>query len=158
MTMSSEGTQAPPGIPNLQVAAQYIKDLSFENPGATANIADRPQIELAVDLNAARLAEKDMFEVELKIRVDAKNENKALFLLEVAYAGIFRLTNVTDVATQQMILLIQAPHMLFPFVRRIVSDVVRDGGMPPLMIEPIDFMALYQARVAQGQGAPQGVA
>ena len=158
--MSSDGTQAPanPAIPNLQVAAQYIKDLSFENPGATANIADRPQIELAVDLNAARLAEKDMFEVELKIRVDAKNESKPLFLLEVAYAGIFRLTNVPDVATQQMILLIQAPHMLFPFVRRIVSDVVRDGGMPPLMIEPIDFMALYQARVAQGQGAPQGVA
>jgi preprotein translocase subunit SecB len=158
MTMSSEGTQAPPGIPNLQVAAQYIKDLSFENPGAMANITDRPQIELAVDMNAARLAEQDMFEVELKIRVDAKNESKPLFLLEVAYAGIFRLTNVSDVATQQMILLIQAPHMLFPFVRRIVSDVVRDGGMPPLMIEPIDFMALYQARVAQGQGVPQGIA
>ena len=98
-----------------------------------------------------------MFEVELKIRVDAKNDGKALFLLEVAYAGVFRLTNVPDTATQQMILLIQAPHMLFPFVRRIVSDVVRDGGMPPLMIEPIDFMALYQARVAaQGRRTPQG--
>jgi preprotein translocase subunit SecB len=156
--MSSDGTPAPgnPGIPNLQVAAQYIKDLSFENPGATANINDRPQIELAVDLNASRLVEKDMFEVELKIRVDAKHDARSLFLLEVAYAGIFRLTNVSDVATQQMILLIQAPHMLFPFVRRIVADVVRDGGMPPLMIEPIDFMALYQARVAQGQ--PQGMA
>ena len=152
--MSSDGTPAPanPGIPNLQVAAQYIKDLSFENPGATANLTDRPQIELAVDLNATRLADKDMFEVELKIRVDAKNEGRPLFLLEVAYGGIFRLTNVPDVATQQMILLIQAPHMLFPFVRRIVSDVVRDGGMPPLMIEPIDFMALYQARVAQAHG------
>jgi preprotein translocase subunit SecB len=159
--MSSEGTSAPakPGVPNLQVVGQYIKDLSFENPGATANIADRPQIELAVDLNAARVTEQDMFEVELKIRVDAKNDGKPLFLLEVAYAGVFRLTNVPDVATQQMILLIQAPHMLFPFVRRIVSDVVRDGGMPPLMIEPIDFMQLYQARVAQGAGQPpQGTA
>jgi preprotein translocase subunit SecB len=158
--MSSDGTPPPasPGIPNLQVAAQYIKDLSFENPGATANLTDRPQIELAVDLNAVRLADKDMFEVELKIRVDAKNEGKPLFLLEVAYAGIFRLTNVPDVGTQQMILLIQAPHMLFPFLRRIVSDVVRDGGMPPLMIEPIDFMALYQARVAQAQGQAQGTA
>jgi preprotein translocase subunit SecB len=155
--MSSEGTpagQGQPGLPNLQVVAQYIKDLSFENPGATANIADRPQIELAVDLNASRLADKDMFEVELKVRVDAKNDGKALFLLEVAYAGVFRLSNVPDTGTQQMILLIQAPHMLFPFVRRIVSDVVRDGGMPPLMIEPIDFMALYQARVAQAAGAP----
>ena len=149
---------ANPGMPNLQVVAQFIKDLSFENPGATANISDRPQIELAVDLNAARLAEQDMFEVELKIRVDAKNDGKPLFLLEVAYAGIFRLSNVADVATQQMILLIQAPHMLFPFVRRIVSDVVRDGGMPPLMIEPIDFMQLYQARVAQANTVPQGTA
>ena len=160
--MSSEGTSAPanqgqPAMPNLAVVAQYIKDLSFENPGATANITDRPQIELAVDLNATRLADQDMFEVELKIRVDAKSNGKALFLLEVAYAGVFRLTNVPDAGTQQMILLIQAPHMLFPFVRRIVADVVRDGGMPPLMIEPIDFLALYQARVAQGAGQqPQG--
>ena len=166
--MSSEGTppdanQGQPGLPNLQVVGQYIKDLSFENPGVSSAISDRPQIELAVDLNAARLAEKDMFEVELKIRVDAKSEGRPLFLLEVAYAGAFRLTNVADTGTQQMILLIQAPHMLFPFVRRIVADVVRDGGMPPLMIEPIDFMALYQARVAQAQGQfagqqPQGTA
>jgi preprotein translocase subunit SecB len=155
--MSSEGTPAPDqGVPNLQVLAQYIKDLSFENPGVTTSLVDRPQIELGVDLNASRMPDKDMFEVELKIRVDAKHDGKALFLLEVAYAGMFRLSNVPDVGTQQMILLIQAPHMLFPFVRRIVSDVVRDGGMPPLMIEPIDFMALYQARVAQGQ--PQGIA
>src|SRR5258708_22257150 len=90
-----------------------------------------------------------MFEVELKIRVDAKSDGKPLFLLEVAYAGMFRLTNVPDTGTQQMILLIQAPHMLFPFVRRLVSDVVRDRGMPPLMIEPIEFMALDQARIAQ---------
>jgi preprotein translocase subunit SecB len=165
--MSSEGTfnpeagapQGQPALPNLQVVAQYIKDLSFENPGATVNLTDRPQIELGVDLNASRLSEKDMFEVELKIRVDAKSDGRALFLLEVAYAGVFRLTNVPDIATQQMILLIQAPHMLFPFVRRIVADVVRDGGMPPLMIEPIDFLQLYQARVAQAAGQqPQGSA
>jgi preprotein translocase subunit SecB len=154
--MSSEGTpvpQDPNQVPNLQVMAQYIKDLSFENPGVAVELTQRPQIELAVDLNAKRL-DADMFEVELKIRVDAKNDGKALFLLEVAYAGVFRLTNVPDTATQQAILLIQAPHMLFPFVRRVVADIVRDGGMPPLMIEPIDFMALYQARVAQAAGAP----
>ena len=158
--MSSEGTapNAAPEAPNLQVMAQYIKDLSFENPGAAAEINQRPQIDLAVDLNAKRL-ENEVFEVELKIRVDAKNDGRALFLLEVAYAGVFQLRNIPDTATQQAILLIQAPHMLFPFVRRIVSDVVRDGGMPPLMIEPIDFMSLYQARVAQAAGqAPQGTA
>jgi preprotein translocase subunit SecB len=152
--MSSEGTPtAPDQAPNLQVMAQYIKDLSFENPGVAVELTQRPQIDLSVDLNAKKL-DADMFEVELKIRVDAKNDAKALFLLEVAYAGVFRLTNVPDTATQQAILLIQAPHMLFPFVRRVVADIVRDGGMPPLMIEPIDFMALYQARVAQAAGAP----
>ena len=154
--MSSDGTAAPanqgqPAMPNLQVVGQYIKDLSFENPGVSNAISDRPQIELAVDLNAARMAEKDMFEVELKIRVDAKSEGRPLFLLEVAYAGAFRLTNVPDQGTQQMILLIQAPHMLFPFVRRIVADVVRDGGMPPLMIEPIDFAGLFRSKQAQMQ-------
>ena len=81
--MSSEGTpaaanQGQPGVPNLQVVGQYIKDLSFENPGVASAISDRPQIELAVDLNAARLPEKDMFEVELKIRVDAKSDGKPL--------------------------------------------------------------------------------
>ena len=155
--MSSEGTpvpQDPNQVPNLQVMAQYIKDLSFENPGVAVELTQRPQIELGVDLNARRLDQPDMFEVELKVRVNASNEGKALFLLEVAYAGVFRLTNVPDTATQQAILLIQAPHMLFPFVRRVVADIVRDGGMPPLMIEPIDFMALYQARVAQAAGAP----
>ena len=159
--MSSEGTAAPQDpaqAPNLQVVAQYIKDLSFENPGVTQDVTARPAIELAVDLNAKRMDQPEMFEVELKIRVDAKNDGRALFLLEVAYAGAFRLTNVADLGTQQAILLIQAPHMLFPFVRRIVSDVVRDGGMPPLMIEPIDFMQLYQARVAQATAAPQGTA
>lgn len=158
--MSSEGTtpeaQAQAPVPNLQVMAQYIKDLSFENPGAAQEVNQRPQIELAVDLNARRLEQPEIFEVELKIRVDAKSEGRPLFLLEVAYAGVFRLTNVADIATQQAILLIQAPHMLFPFVRRVVADVVRDGGMPPLMIEPIDFMALYQARMAQAAAQPQG--
>src|SRR6218665_2512450 len=156
-TMSSEGTPDTAPKASLQVVGQYIKDLSFENPGAAANINDRPQIELAVDLNATKL-EAELFEVELKIRVDAKSDGKPLFLLEVAYAGVFRLTNIPETATQQMILLIQAPHMLFPFVRRIVADVVRDGGMAPLMIEPIDFMALYQALVAQAGGQPQGTA
>lgn len=157
--MSSEGTTPDATqAPNLQVMAQYIKDLSFENPGAVNEISQRPQIDLAVDLNAKRV-EDEIFEVELKIRVDAKNEGKPLFVLEVAYAGVFQLKNVPDTGTQQAILLIQAPHMLFPFVRRIVADVVRDGGMPPLMIEPIDFMALYQARVAQASGQPpQGTA
>jgi len=109
---------------------------------------------LGVDLQA-RQGDAEHFEVELKLRVTAKAEDRPLFLLELAYAGLFRLTNIPEEAVQQ-VLLIQAPFVLFPFARRIVADVVRDGGMPPLMIEPIDFVALYQAKM--GQAAQQPVA
>ena len=159
--MSSVGTAAPgegngaPQVPNFQAVGQYIKDLSFENPGAPAGLTERPQIEFGIDVQARR-GDDQHFEVELKLRVHAKaQDGRQLFLLELAYGGLFRLQNIPEEAMQP-VLLIQAPHMLFPFVRRIVSDVVRDGGMPPLMIEPIDFMQLYQARVAQA--APQGSA
>ena len=143
--------QGPAGepMPNLQVVAQYIKDLSFENPGAPANLTARPGIELGVDLQARR-GDAEHFEVEMKVRITAKADDKALFLLELAYAGLFRLVNIPENVLQQ-VLLIQAPFMLFPFARRIIADVARDGGMPPLMIEPIDFVALYQAKMAQGQ-------
>jgi preprotein translocase subunit SecB len=152
--MSSEGTETngaanPADLPNFQVMAQYIKDLSFENPGAPSNMTARPNIEFSVDLQARR-GDAELFEVEMKLRVTAKNEDKPLFLLELAYAGLFRLVNIPEDAMQQ-VLLIQAPFMLFPFARRIIADVVRDGGMPPLMIEPIDFVALFQAKQAAGQ-------
>ena len=151
--MSSGGTPTPgpgegaPPLPNLQIVGQYIKDLSFENPGAPAGLTQRPEIEFGIDVQARR-GDEQHFEVELKMRVHAKGEDRQLFLLELAYAGLFQVQNVPEEALQP-ILLIQAPHMLFPFARRIVADVVRDGGMPPLMIEPIDFVALYQAKMGQ---------
>jgi preprotein translocase subunit SecB len=156
--MSNEGTAGPangvPGMPQLAIVAQYIKDLSFENPGAPSGLTQRPQIEFGFDMNARR-GDAEHFEVEMKMRVNATAEGKPLFLLELAYAGLFRLQNIPEDAVQQ-ILMIQAPHMLFPFARRIVADVVRDGGMPPLMIEPIDFVALYQSRAAQGTQQTMG--
>jgi preprotein translocase subunit SecB len=130
------------------IVAQYIKDLSFEVPGAPAMISQPPQIELGVDLQARRV-DTEHYEVELKLRVNAKTADKPLFLLELAYAGLFRMVGLPEEATQPM-LLIQAPHMLFPFARRIIADVVRDGGMPPLMVDPIDFASLYQAKLAAG--------
>ena len=142
--------------PRVQVIGQYIKDLSFENPGVIGSQNTRPQIELNVDLQARQL-EQEHFEVELKLRVSAKAEDRALFLLELVYGGLFQLHNIPDEVRQQ-VLLIEAPHILFPFARRIVADVVRDGGMPPLMIEPIDFAALYRAKAAQMQQAPSPVA
>ena len=151
--MPGQGDGAP-SVPNFQVVGQYIKDLSFENPGAPTGLTQRPQIEFGIDVQARR-GDDQHFEVELKLRVHAKGEDRQLFLLELAYAGLFRLQNIPEEAMQPM-LLIQAPHMLFPFARRIIADVVRDGGMPPLMIEPIDFVALYQAKL--GQAATQAPA
>lgn len=136
--------------PRVQVIGQYIKDLSFENPGVIGAANARPQIELNVDLQARQL-ESEHYEVELKLRVSAKGEDRALFLLELVYGGLFQLHAIPDEVRQQ-VLLIEAPHILFPFARRIVADVVRDGGMPPLMVEPIDFAALYRAKMAQMQG------
>ena len=101
--------------------------------------------------------ENALFEVELKLRVNAKSaEDKPVFLLELVYAGLMQIVNVPDDVLQQ-ILLIEGPHMLFPYARRIISDAVRDGGMPPLMIEPIDFAGLYRSKQAQMQQARSGV-
>jgi preprotein translocase subunit SecB len=144
---AGEGTQGA----RLQVVGQYVKDLSFENPGAgLSDIKTRPQIDLGVDLQAGRV-EGDRFEVELKLRVSAKADDRAIFLLELIYCGVFMVENVPEEVLQQ-VLLIEGPHLLFPFARRVVADVIRDGGMPPLMIEPIDFNALYQAKAAEAAG------
>jgi preprotein translocase subunit SecB len=159
--MSEEGQTPEAGDAQqggVGIVAQYIKDLSFENPGAPALMAQGPQIDLGVDLQARR-GDAEHFEVELKLRVTAKAADKTVFLMELAYAGLFRIVGTPEEMLQPL-LLIQAPHMLFPFARRIVADVVRDGGMPPLMIDPIDFAALYQSKLQAGgiQGPTVGTA
>jgi preprotein translocase subunit SecB len=140
---------SPPDGIRVQIMGQYVKDLSFENPAAPMAPAARPQIDLGVDLQARRL-DGERFEVELKLRVSAKAEEKPVFLLELVYAGLFLIQSAPEELLQQF-LLIEAPHILFPFARRIVADAIRDGGMPPLMIEPIDFSALYRAKQAEMQ-------
>ena len=149
------GGSGDPNAPRIQIVAQYVKDLSFENPGAPASLSVRPNIELGVDLQARRM-EGPLFEVELKLRINAKTaDDKPVFLLELVYAGLLQITNVPDEVIQQ-VLLVEGPHLLFPFARRIISDAVRDGGMPPLMIEPIDFAALFRARQSQMQQVRSG--
>lgn len=138
----------------MQVIGQYVKDLSFENPAAPMNMNVRPEIDLGVDLQARRLDE-ERFEVELKLRVSAKAEDKAVFMLELVYGGLFLIQNAPEEILQQL-LLIEAPMLLFPFARRIVADAVRDGGMPPLMVEPIDFAGLYRAKMAEAQQLQAG--
>ena len=118
--------------------------------------AQQPRIDLNVDLQARR-AEGGQYEVTLKLRVNAAQDTKTLFLLELAYAGAFLLRGVPEDSVQP-VLLIECPRILFPFARRIVADVIRDGGMPPLMIEPIDFAALYQQNQMQAGPQPTAVA
>ncbi|HEY7978489.1 MAG TPA: protein-export chaperone SecB [Rhizomicrobium sp.] len=139
------------GAPRMQILAQYVKDLSFENPGAPMNPSVRPAIDLGVDLQARRV-EGDHYEVELRLRVSAQHEEKTLFLMELSYAAIMMIQGVPEEVVQQ-VLLIEAPHLMFPFARRVVADTIRDGGMPPLMIEPIDFAALYRTKLEKDQQA-----
>jgi preprotein translocase subunit SecB len=154
--MSDQGSSNPtlangqegPAV-RMMALGQYVKDLSFENPGAPLNMNARPQIDLGVDIQARRI-EGDRFESEIKLRVSAVADGKSLFLLELVYAGLFQIQNVPEDFLQQ-ILLIDAPHILFPFARRVVADTIRDGGMPPLMIEPIDFAGLFRAKQAEAQ-------
>lgn len=134
------------GQPSIQVVAQYVKDLSFENPGIGTQI-QRPQIDLGVDLQARRAnTPPDHFEVTLKLRVAATQDEKPMFLLELAYCGLFHISGIPEEELQPL-LLIECPRVIFPFARRIVADAVRDGGLPPLLIEPIDFEALYRAKM-----------
>ena len=144
--------EASQQMPSIQVAAQYIKDLSFENPSMGLNI-QRPQIDFTVDLQARRMQDNGPYEVVIKMRVTAQQEDRTIFLLEIAYGGIFVLDKVPEEVLQPF-LLIECPRLLFPYMRRIVSDIVSDGGLPPLMIEPIDFAALYRTKMmeAQNQG------
>ncbi len=151
--MSSEGSE---NRPNLQIMGQYIKDLSFENPGAPMMVGNSPVMDFGVDLQAKPVA-PELYEVVLSMRVRANADDKPVFLLELSYGALVRMVNIPQDAIQQM-LLIQVPFQMFPFARRVVADLVRDGGMPPLMIEPIDFAALYQAKMAQGaHTAPETV-
>jgi len=138
----------------INVVAQYIKDLSFESPNAPASLqpnAERPNIGVSVDIGAAPLG-TDSYEVELKIGVTAKRKDETLFLTEVKYGGVFILKNIPANELQPA-LLIFAPNMLFPYVRRIISDLTRDGGFPTLMLDPIDFGSLYIQRMQQGAQA-----
>jgi preprotein translocase subunit SecB len=151
--MSAAGNEKQP---NLQIVGQYIKDLSFENPAAPAGFTGSPNMDMGVDLKA-RPVGPDHYEVVFHLRVKASSEERTLFILELAYASLVRLVNMPEEAVQQL-LLIQVPHLMFPFARRVVADVVRDGGMPPLVIEPIDFASLYQQRMAQAAQQPLGSA
>jgi len=138
--------------PQVGVISQYVKDLSFENPNSPAvyQWQGQPRIDVQFNIGSQVVAE-DVFEVVLKIDVRAETDNGVAFVVDLSYAGLFGLRNIPEDQLQPF-LLAEAPRIIFPFARRVLADTVRDGGFPPLMLEPIDFTGLY---LQQAQAAGQ---
>ena len=144
--------------PSMNILGQYLKDLSFENPNAPASLANQdnqPEINISVNVNAKELAATD-FEVELHLEAKANQDGKVIFAAELLYAGIFRLENMPKDALHPVVL-IECPRMIFPFARQILADATRNGGFPPLMLDPIDFGAMYQQRIEAGEDGAAAV-
>ena len=154
MTDQPEAT-APEG-PSLVVNAQYLKDMSFENPRAPhalANMAEPPAVQVNVDVQADRLGDT-AYEVTLTINAEASKDGEAVFVVEVVFAGVFTVTGAEDDVLRP-ILLIEAPRLIFPFARAIVAGATRDGGFPPLLVNPIDFVDLYRRRISAEREAAE---
>ncbi|HTW29723.1 MAG TPA: protein-export chaperone SecB [Acetobacteraceae bacterium] len=174
----SETTPSPTGapatgaqqVPPLVVNIQYVKDLSFEVPGAPgifATLRSQPSVQINLDVQARRIQEgQNVFEVTLAARAEATEgaaqgngqntpeAGRTVFIAELAYAGIFTLNNLPDNAVEP-VLLVECPRLLFPFARNVLADVTREGGFAPVLLQPIDFVALWQARrAAQAQAEP----
>ena len=136
--------------PKMNILAQYVRDLSFENILAQKGVDGElnPEIQVNVNIDAKKRTTEKQFDVIVKLRVDSKskNTNNVLFVLELDYGGVFQIENIPDDQLHPY-LLIECPRMLFPFLRRIVSDITRDGGFPPLNLENIDFLKLYRQEI-----------
>lgn len=148
--MADENTQS--ASPSLNILAQYTKDLSFENPGAPRSLQARdnaPAINIGVNVNANPLSDTD-FDVVLSLNAEAKEGDKVVFAAELVYGGVFRITGFPQ-EHMLPVLFIECPRLLFPFARQIIADAVRNGGFPPLMIDPIDFAQMFSQRMAEEQ-------
>ncbi len=171
-TASAPQPQQAQPVPPLVVNIQYVKDLSFEVPNAPAiytTLRSAPRVDINLDVQARRIQDgQNVYEVVLEIRTEASEPTanaeaapadpaKRVFLAELSYGGIFTLTGVPDNAVEP-VLLVECPRILFPFARNILADVTRDGGFPPVLLQPIDFVALWQSRRAQAAAAGNGAA
>lgn len=152
---SPQGQPAPQpqAAPKLQILTQFIRDMSFENVAAQKGTpADgKPEIKVQVNLDAQKRAE-DQYDVALKTKIDSRVGEVTLFLLELDYAGRFVIQNVPPEQLHPL-LMIECPRLIFPYVRRIIGDVTRDGGYPPVNLDTIDFLALYRQEIARRQQA-----
>ncbi|MGE8105701.1 protein-export chaperone SecB [Allorhizobium sp. NPDC080224] len=148
MADNNQGTASP----SLNILAQYIKDFSFENPGAPRSLQARdkaPAININVNVNANPLSDTD-FDVVLALNAEAKDGDKVVFVTELIYGGVFRITGFPQ-EHMLPVLFIECPRLLFPFARQIIADATRNGGFPPLMIDPIDFAQMFAQRVSEEQ-------
>ena len=137
----------------LSITAQYIKDISFENPAPLSNIIgneERPSISIHIEAQAHNLADRT-FEVALRVKVDAKRKDAQVFLLDLEYAGAFTIGKEVPDEYLRPILMIECPRILFPFARNIIATTTQDGGYPALLLTPVDFADLYQRQIAQEQ-------
>ena len=152
--MADEAAQPQAAAPQMRVLGQFVRDMSFENimaqKGAPADV--QPDVQVQVNLDAKKRGAEHQYETAIKLNVTskAKDGNATLFLLEIDYVGIFHIENVPEEQLHPF-LLIECPRMIFPFLRRVVSDVTRDGGFPALNLENIDFMSMYRNEVAKRQ-------
>jgi preprotein translocase subunit SecB len=154
MTDIDAGATAPAegAEPGIRILAQFIRDLSFENPRAPDALRpsqDQPQIDLNVEMNA-RGREDGLYEVDLKLSARANRGDGPLFVVELLYGGVFQIGGVSN-DDMEPVLLIECPRYLFPFARRIIAEVSSEGGFPPFLLDPIDFAGVYAARKAQAE-------
>ena len=149
---AGSGTEA-----QLNVLAQYVKDLSFESPGAPQTLqgpGENPQLQVGVNVNAGPRGD-DVYEAVVHLEAHAKSDTGVIYNVELDYGGLFRIKNIPENMLQP-VLSVDCPTLLFPFVRRIIADIVRDGGFPPLMLDPIDFGRLYSQNLSKGGDTPNG--
>jgi preprotein translocase subunit SecB len=166
-TMSGDGTNGagpapdmPEGTaPMFTILAQYSKDFSFENPNAPQSLIQQqaqPQISIQINVNPRQLSPTD-YEVELKLDGKAEHDGNVLFAFDLNYAGVFRLSNIPP-ENLGPLLMIECPRLLFPFAREIISSAIANGGFPPLLLNPVDFVGLYQQKMADMQAVQQQAA
>lgn len=144
------------GEPVFAVLTQYLKDFSFENPAAPRSLRPReksPQIDININVNANPIGD-DNYDVVLSLSVKASDDTEILFHVELIYGGVFHIKNIPQEHVMPLVF-IECPRLLFPFARQIISDATQNGGFPPLWIDPIDFAALFQKRLAEEQNDNQ---
>jgi len=143
-------------VPQLNVVAQFIKDFSFENPNAPRSLttaAQQPAIDIKINVGVNTMSQTD-FEVVLNLEGKAEATGEVLFSFELVYGGLFRVQNIPE-EQMHLLLMVECPRLLFPFAREIIANAVRNGGYPPLLLDPVDFMAMYQDKMRQMQAQGQ---